>query len=104
MESFFDLVIMVPTLSPIGVMDSYTPTLKSSIPTIKKTAPIKKAIKILGGMGAIVKHKIRTIARMGKTAFKVSDNFSFNLERLNCNNIRRLSYRMNLSFIHISIS
>jgi len=71
-ESFLDFVIMVPTLSPMGVMDNSTPTLKSSIPTINKTAPIKNVIKILGGMGAIVKHNNKTIARMGKTAFIVS--------------------------------
>ena len=36
---------------------------------------------MLGGIGTIVKHKIRTIASMGRTAFKVSLNFSFNFER-----------------------
>ena len=89
--SFLERVIIVPTLSPMGVMDISTPTLKSSIPTVKRTAPIKNVIKILGGIGAIEKHKSKTIASMGKTAFKVSNNFSLNFERLNCNTIRRLS-------------
>ena len=53
-------------------MDRSTPTLKSSIPTISRTAPMRNAIRILGGMGAVVKHRTRTIARIGKTAFRVS--------------------------------
>ena len=79
-NKFLDLVMMVPVLSPIGVMDTSTPTLKNSIPIINNMAPIKKVINTLGGIGAIVKHSNKTIASIGMTAFKVSTNFSLNLE------------------------
>lgn len=55
---------------------------------------------MLGGIGTIVKHKIRTIASMGRTAFKVSLNFSFNFERLKCNDIERLSVLRLADFLH----
>ena len=80
MNMFLDLVITVPVRSPIGVMEISTPTLKNSIPTIKRRAPIKKVINILGGIGAIEKHSNSTIASIGMTAFSVSVNFSLNLE------------------------
>jgi len=79
-NTFLDFVIMVPVRSPIGVMDNSTPTLKKSIPIISKIAPIKKVIRILGGIGAMEKHNNNTIASIGTTAFKVSVNFSLNLE------------------------
>ena len=78
---FFDLVIMEPTRSPMGVMDNSTPTLKNSIPTIKRMAPIRNVIKTLGGIGAIEKHRNSTMIKMGSTAFKVSINFSWNFDR-----------------------
>ena len=56
-KRFLDLVMMVPVLSPIGVMDTSTPTLKNNIPIINKMAPIKKVIRILGGIGAMVKQR-----------------------------------------------
>ena len=90
-KTFFDFVITVPTRSPMGVIDNSTPTLKNNIPTIKRIAPIKNVIKMLGGMGAIEKHKSKTIARIGRTAFRVSVSFSLNFERLSNNNIQRLS-------------
>jgi len=67
------------------VIDKSTPTLKRSIPKINMTAPIRNAIRILGGIGAIVKHNNKTIASIGKTAFKVSFNFSFIIDLLKCN-------------------
>ena len=79
MNRFLDLVIMVPVLSPIGVMESSTPTLKKSMPTISRAAPTRNVIKMLGGIGAIVKHSTSTIPRIGITAFIVSENFSENL-------------------------
>ena len=79
-KRFLDLVMMVPVLSPIGVMDTSTPTLKNNIPIINKMAPIKKVIRILGGIGAMVKQSNKTMASMGMTAFRVSVNFSLNLE------------------------
>ena len=72
---------MEPTLSPIGVIELSTPTLKSSIPAISINAPIRKVTRILGGIGAIVKQSTNTIARIGNTASSVSVNFSENLER-----------------------
>jgi hypothetical protein len=45
-------------------------------------APIKKVIKILGGIGAIEKHKSKTITRIGTTAFSVSVNFSLNRDEI----------------------
>ena len=46
---------------------------------ISKVAPTKKVINMLGGIGAIVKQRSNTIARIGTTAFIVSENFSENL-------------------------
>ena len=74
--TFLERVIMEPTRSPIGVMDVSTPTLKSSIPNISSTAPIRKVTKMLGGTGVMVKQSTNTIAKIGKTAFMVSENFS----------------------------
>lgn len=79
-KMFLDLVMTEPVRSPIGVMDISTPTLKNSIPTINRTAPHKNVIKMLGGIGVMVKHNINTIASIGITAFNVSDNFSLNLD------------------------
>jgi hypothetical protein len=76
----------------MGVMEISTPTLKNNIPIMSKIAPIRNVIKILGGMGAIVKHRSNTIARIGRTAFSVSDSFSLNFERLKNNYIKRLSF------------
>ena len=76
LKMFFDLVIIVPTRSPIGVMEISTPTLKNNIPTIKRMAPIRNVIKILGGIGAIEKQRSKTITSIGTTAFRVSISFS----------------------------
>ena len=91
-NTFLERVITLPTRSPMGVIDNSTPTLKNNIPIIRRIAPIKNVIKILGGIGAIVKHKRSTIARIGRTAFNVSESFSLNFERLKNNNIKRLSF------------
>ena len=96
-STFLERVITLPTRSPMGVMEISTPTLKKSIPTINRIAPIKNVIKILGGIGAIEKHRSKTIARIGRTAFRVSESFSLNLERLKINYIKRLSYNVNNS-------
>ena len=79
-EIFFDLVMIEPTRSPIGVMDNSTPTLNSSIPTIKRMAPMRNVIKMLGGIGAIGKQRSNTIIKIGSTAFRVSISFSLNFE------------------------
>ena len=81
MISFFERVMTEPVRSPIGVMDNSTPTLKKSIPTINRMAPIIKVINILGGIGAMEKHSNSTMIKIGSTAFKVSVNFSWNFER-----------------------
>ena len=83
-NTFLDFVMMEPTRSPIGVIDISTPTLKKSMPTINRTAPTRKVIRILGGIGAMEKHNINTIAKIGKTAFRVSVSFSLNFD---CNKI-----------------
>ena len=77
-KTFLDFVIIVPVRSPIGVMDNSTPTLNNSIPIISKPAPTKKVIKMLGGIGAMVKQRSSTIPKIGSTAFIVSANFSIN--------------------------
>lgn len=79
---FLERVVIEPTFSPMGVMDCSTPTLKSNIPTINRIAPTRKHIKMLGGIGAIVKQSNNTIAKIGNTAFRVSVNFSSNLDKL----------------------
>ena len=77
---FLDLVMAEPVFSPIGVIDNYTHTLKNNIHTISITAPTRNVIRILVGIGVIVKHNNNTIPRIGNTAFNVSDNFSLNLD------------------------
>ena len=100
MNTFLERVITLPTRSPMGVIDISTPTLKNNIPTISKIAPIKNVIKMLGGIGAIEKHKSKTIARIGRTAFNVSVSFSLNFERLNNNYIKRLSFSIKNSIAY----
>ena len=73
-------------------MDNSTPTLKNSIPIINRTAPIRNVIRILGGIGAMVKHSNSTMSKIGITAFRVSISFSLNLERKNNNDYQRLSF------------
>ena len=90
-NNFLVLVMVVPTLSPIIVIESSTPIEKSSNPTVRSTAPIKNAIKILGEIGAILKHSNITIANIGNTAFKISTDFSLIIVLLICNPIKRLS-------------
>ena len=99
MLSFLLFVIVVPTLSPIGVMERSTPIEKSSIPTIRSTPPIRNAITILGEIGAMVKQSRSTIAMIGNTAFRVSTNFSLNFDLLILNNNRRLSVFLLCSFL-----
>jgi len=77
---FLDFVIIVPVRSPIGVIESSTPTLKKSIPIISIAAPTKKVSKISGGIGAMEKQRKSTINSMGNTAFSVSLSFSLNLD------------------------
>lgn len=79
---FFDFVMIVPVRSPIGVMESSTPTLKNSMPAMSRAAPKRNKSNIPDGMGAMVKHRKRTIKRIGKTALRVSLSFSLNLERI----------------------
>lgn len=86
--TFLDFVIMVPTRSPMGVMDISTPTLKNNIPMMSRAAPTRNVIKMLGGMGAMVKHSSKTMPRIGNTAFNVSENFSLNLECVECKSTR----------------
>ncbi len=81
-HNFLVCVILVPTFSPMGVMDISAPKVKNIIPTIRNTAPSRNASRIPGSSGAIVKHSTSTIAMIGSTAFRVSfsfsSNFSFN--------------------------
>lgn len=84
--------MVVPTRSPIGVMETSTPTLKSSIPIINNTPPIRNINIMLGEIGAIVKHSKRTIAMIGSTALMVSINFSRKFDGRNFNN--------NLAFLY----
>lgn len=43
---------------------------------------MRKVTRMLGGIGVMVKHSTNTIAKIGKTAFIVSENFSSNFEWL----------------------
>lgn len=52
---------------------------------MSNAAPMRNVKRMLGGMGAMVKHRSKTIAKIGSTAFRVSENFSWNLERVDCN-------------------
>ena len=73
--------IFVPTRSPIGVIESSAPSVKSIIPAINSTAPNKNKSRMLAGTGVIVKLSSTTIAIIGDTAFSDSFNFSVNLVR-----------------------
>ena len=84
-DSFLDWVIQVPTLSPIGVIESSTPRVKNIIPATKSTAPSKNAISMLGDIGAIVKQSTRTMPIIGITAFSASFNFSCSFVLYNLN-------------------
>ncbi len=75
-----DLVRLLPTISPIGVMERSTPRVKNTIPIVNRTAPIRNASKMLGEIGAIVKHNSKTMPTTGSTAFKVSFSFSRNFD------------------------
>ena len=65
---FLLFVRQVPTRSPIMDMDISAPRVKNIIPTTSRTAPARKQSRMLGDMGAIQKHKTRTIPIIGRTA------------------------------------
>ena len=78
-QSFFDRVMQVPTRSPMGVMASSAPREKNVMPTISRTPPIRNAMRILGGIGAMVKLSSSTMPIIGSTAFRDSSSFSCSL-------------------------
>ena len=60
--------MQVPTRSPMGVMAISAPWVKNIMPTISSTAPSKKHSRMLGEMGAMLKHSSSTIPMIGSTA------------------------------------
>ena len=75
-QTRFVCVMLAPTRSPIGDIASSAPRLKSIMPTISNTAPMRNAIRMLVGIGATVKHSSSTMPMIGSTAFSDSFNFS----------------------------
>ena len=67
-HSFFVFVIQLPIRSPIMDMDISAPRVKNIIPTTSRTAPARKQSRMLGDIGAIQKHRTRTIPIIGRTA------------------------------------
>ena len=76
-QSFFVLVILEPTYSPIGIIAASAPSVKSPIPKMSITAPIRKERSIGASTGAIDIMRINTIALTGST--DASDSFIFSL-------------------------
>ena len=81
-QALFICVRRMPIRSPMGVMAISAPSVKNIMPRTSRTPPIKKAIRMPGGMGAMVKHSKETIPMTGITApndsFNFSSNFCFN--------------------------
>ncbi len=73
-----ELAIFVPTFSPMGVIASSAPRVKSIIPMTRSTAPNRNKRSMLGKTGAMVKLRSNTSPIMGSTAFNASSNFSAN--------------------------
>ena len=70
-----------PTRSPMGVMLASAPRVKNIMPTMIMAAPSRKHSRMLGEMGAALKHSASTMPTMGSTARSPSSSFSFNLGR-----------------------
>ena len=81
-HSFRDRVIWAPTRSPMGVMAISAPSVKSPMPRINSTAPIKKASSVSAGTGEIVKLSTTTMAVIGSTEAKASRTFSPRIVRV----------------------
>ena len=77
MKIFLLCVILAPTFSPIGVIETSAPKVKSIIPTITNRAPSKKLKRMLGESGTRRKLKRRTMQMIGITATIASCIFSF---------------------------
>ncbi len=75
-HSLLLLVMVLPTLSPMGVMESSAPRVKNIMPTISSTPPARNSSRIPGGTGATLKHKKSTIPITGRTALNASSSFS----------------------------
>ena len=75
-HSFLLLVMLVPTRSPIGVIAISAPRVKNIIPRMMSTPPIRKHSRMLGDIGAMLKHSTRTIPMIGSTALSASFSFS----------------------------
>ena len=78
-HSFLDLVILLPTFSPMGVIAISAPRVKNIMPITSITAPRIYSSIMLGEIGAMEKHSKSTITIIGKTALTASFSFSFNL-------------------------
>ena len=70
-----------PTRSPMGVMLASAPRVKNIMPSTIMAAPSRKHSRMLGEMGATLKHSTATIPTTGSTAFSASSSFSFNFGR-----------------------
>ena len=55
-QIFFDFVIQLPTLFPIGVIAVSAPSVKKAMPIISIAAPVRNDTSMLFGIGETVKH------------------------------------------------
>lgn len=77
-QSFFDFVMQLPTLFPMGVMAVSAPRVKNAMPMISIAAPVRKDMSILLGIGEMVKQSTITISVIGSTEERASLNLSRN--------------------------
>lgn len=77
-HNFLVLTTPVPTYSPIGVIAVSAPSVNSPIPTTTNKTHTINVKNVSDGIGAIVKHKRRTIKDMGST----EENDSFILSKI----------------------
>ena len=75
-HSLRDFVSFAPICVPICVMDTSEPRVKSAMPTISSTEPIRKDSIRSVVTGTKLKHTMVTISVMGRTDATASRNFS----------------------------
>ncbi len=75
-QIFFDFVIQLPTLFPIGVIAVSAPSVKKAMPIISIAAPVRNDTSMLFGIGETVKQSTITIKVIGSTDVRASLNLS----------------------------
>ena len=73
----FPLLSLLPTPCPRGVMAISAPSWNSPMPTIRRTAPVRKSVRVPTSNGTRVMLSSRTITVIGNTLERDSLIFSF---------------------------